>query len=174
MPYGTIGKLKLSRLILGSNLMGGYSHSRDLSYVGPLMRAYNTEEKILETLALAEAEGINTISQGDSNLIQKYNDQCGGHLQQLGPLHIREGDDDEKIRSSIKQLVDTGPAAIYIFGHDSDLLVRAGRVEHDCQSAAVGPRRGITGRRRWALAARGDGVRKSTSRPRFLFQDVSQ
>ena len=98
MPYGTIGKLKISRLILGSNLMGGYSHSRDLSYVGPLMQAYNTEEKIMETLALAEAEGINTISQGDSNLIQKYNDQYGGHMQQLGPLNIREGDDDEKHR----------------------------------------------------------------------------
>ena len=66
MPYGTIGKLKISRMILGSNLMGGYSHSRDLAYVGPLMQAYNTEEKIMETLALAEAEGINTISQGDS------------------------------------------------------------------------------------------------------------
>ncbi|MFZ5831564.1 MAG: hypothetical protein ACOY3P_15880, partial [Planctomycetota bacterium] len=55
MPCGHIGKLKLSRMILGSNLMGGFSHARDLPYVASLMRAYNTEEKILETLALAEA-----------------------------------------------------------------------------------------------------------------------
>ncbi len=129
MPYGTIGKLKISRLILGSNLMGGYSHSRDLAYVGPLMQAYNTEEKIMETLALAEAEGINTISQGDSNLIRKYNTDHGGHMQQLGPLNIREGDSDESIKTSIKRLIDQGPAAIYIFGHDGDLLVRAGRVD---------------------------------------------
>jgi hypothetical protein len=129
MPCGTIGKLKLSRLILGSNLMGGYSHSRDLRYVSNLMRAYNTEEKILETLALAEAEGINTISQGDWELVQKYNNQCGGHMQQLRPLNVKEGDDDEKVKASIRELVDQGAAAIYLFGHDSDKLVRAGRVD---------------------------------------------
>ncbi len=129
MPCGMIGKLKISRMILGSNLMGGYSHSRDLAYVGPLMQAYNTQEKIMETLALAEAAGINTISQGDSNLIRKYNTDHGGHIQQLGPLHIREEDSDESIKTSIKRLIDQGPAAIYIFGHDGDLLVRAGRVD---------------------------------------------
>ena len=85
IPCGMIGNVKISRLILGSNLMGGYSHSRDLSYVGPLMTHYNTEEKIMETLALAESEGINTISQGDAQLIKKYNERYGGNLQQLGP-----------------------------------------------------------------------------------------
>ncbi|MHB8957396.1 MAG: hypothetical protein ACYC4U_30915 [Pirellulaceae bacterium] len=129
MPCGTIGKLKISRMILGSNLMGGYAHSRDLQYVGALMRAYNTEEKILDTLALAESVGINTVSQGDMQLIQKYNDERGGHMQQLGPLNIREEDSDDKIRTGIKQIVDQGSAAIYIFGHDGDLMVRAGRVD---------------------------------------------
>jgi hypothetical protein len=128
-PCGTIGKLKISRLILGSNLMSGYSHSRDLQYVGALMRAYNTEEKILETLALAESLGINTVSQGDMQLIQKYNQTHGGHLQQLAPLHIREDNTDEEIRTAIKAIVDQGSAAIYVFGHDSDQIVRAGRVE---------------------------------------------
>ena len=129
MPRGKIGNLQLSRVILGSNLMCGYSHSRDLRYVGPLMRAYNTEEKILETLALAEASGINTLSQGDWQLVQKYNTQHGGHMQQLRPLNIKDGDSDQKIKDSIKELVDQGGAAIYVFGHDGDLLVRAGRVD---------------------------------------------
>ena len=129
MPYGMIGKVKISRLILGSNLMSGYSHSRDLAYVGSLMTAYNTEEKIMETMALAEAEGINTISQGDAQLIQKYNQRYGGKMQQLGPLHIAENDDEQTIRDSVRKLVDTGPAAIYVFGHDGDKLVRAGRTD---------------------------------------------
>ncbi len=43
MPQGRIGNVTLSRVILGSNLMTGFSHSRDLRYVGPLMRAYNSE-----------------------------------------------------------------------------------------------------------------------------------
>ncbi len=136
MPCGSIGNLKLSRLILGSNLMGGHSHSRDLRYVAMLMRAYNTEEKILETLALAEAQGINTISQGDWQLVQKYNTKHGGHLQQLRPLNIKVGDSDQKVKDSIKQLVDQGAAAIYVFGHDGDQVVRAGRV--DMIARAVG------------------------------------
>ena len=36
-------------------------HCRDLKYVNSLFRAYATEEKILETLALAEQHGINTV-----------------------------------------------------------------------------------------------------------------
>ncbi|MFZ5833323.1 MAG: hypothetical protein ACOY3P_24805, partial [Planctomycetota bacterium] len=38
-------------------------------------------------------------------------------------------DSDEKVKDSIKELVDQGAAAIYIFGHDGDLLVRAGRID---------------------------------------------
>ena len=41
MPCGKIGNLTLSRVILGTNIMGGWAHARDLCYVGPLMRAYN-------------------------------------------------------------------------------------------------------------------------------------
>src|SRR5689334_6114675 len=49
MPYGMIGKVKISRMLLGGNLVGGVMHSRDLKYVGALFRAYVTEEKIMET-----------------------------------------------------------------------------------------------------------------------------
>ena len=158
MPCGMIGKVKISRVILGSNLMGGYSHSRDLSYVGPLMRAYNTEEKILETLALAESVGINTISQGDWTLVNKYNNEHGGHMQQLGPLNIKIDDDDQKVRDSVRQLVDQGPAAIYIFGHDSDLLVRDGRVDMIGKAIQWIQDEGVAGWCGRTLAARGDGV----------------
>ena len=43
---GTIGKVRISRLFLGGNLIGGWAHSRDLSYISSLFRAYNTEAKI--------------------------------------------------------------------------------------------------------------------------------
>ncbi len=129
MPYGTIGSVKISRVILGSNLMTGFSHSRDLRYVGPLMRAYNSEEKILETLAIAEANGINTLSQGDWKIVQKYNTECGGKMQQLGPLKIKTEHSDAEIKASIKQLVDQGSTAIYLHGHTTDLLVRGGMVD---------------------------------------------
>jgi len=47
---------------MGGNLIGGYSHSRDLDYVSTLMRRYNTEVKIRETIELAEAHGIMAIN----------------------------------------------------------------------------------------------------------------
>jgi len=61
MPYGQIGDVKISRLILGSNLIGGYAHSRDLLYVSKLFHAYNTDQKILDTFELAEQLGVNSI-----------------------------------------------------------------------------------------------------------------
>jgi hypothetical protein len=129
MPRGTIGSVQISRVILGSNLMTGYSHSRDLRYVGPLMRAYNSEEKILETLSIAEANGINTLSQGDWKIVQKYNTECGGKMQQLGPLKIKKEHSDVDVKNSIKQLVDQGSTAIYLHGHTTDLLVMNGMVD---------------------------------------------
>jgi len=51
LPTGTIGKVKISRLICGGNLITGYAHSRDLIYVSSLLKAYFTEAKIMETWA---------------------------------------------------------------------------------------------------------------------------
>jgi hypothetical protein len=60
VPQGTLGKLKMCRLILGGNLIGGGAHSRDLIYVPSLFRAYNTDRKIFETFELAERAGVDT------------------------------------------------------------------------------------------------------------------
>ena len=62
MPMGKIGPVELSRLMLGGNLISGYSHSRDLTYVSQLMKRYNTEFRILNTLEIAESQGINAIN----------------------------------------------------------------------------------------------------------------
>ena len=88
MPYGTIGDLRISRLILGSNMPG--AHSRDLLYVRELARAYNTKERMLDTFELAESQGINTILQGNPRLIQEYNAKRGGNLRQIRPFRTSE------------------------------------------------------------------------------------
>src|SRR5210317_1123124 len=61
LPAGKIKGVTISRIICGGNLIGGYAHSRDLIYVSPLLKHYFTEEKILETMEIAEENGINTI-----------------------------------------------------------------------------------------------------------------
>jgi hypothetical protein len=59
LPKGKLGKYEISRLVLGCNPMGGWSHSRDLSYVGQLSRRWHTDIKMKETWAVAEQAGIN-------------------------------------------------------------------------------------------------------------------
>ena len=61
LPTGTIGQVKMSRVICGGNLLSGYAHSRDLIYVSNLLKAYFTDAKIMETWAKCEQNGINTM-----------------------------------------------------------------------------------------------------------------
>lgn len=49
LPQGEICGVKISRLVLGGNLIGGWAHARDLMYVSNLFKAYNTEAKVFET-----------------------------------------------------------------------------------------------------------------------------
>ena len=60
-PTGKLGTLNVTRLFLGCNQVSGYSHSRDLNYVGRLMREYQTDDRVLNTWQLAEEQGINTV-----------------------------------------------------------------------------------------------------------------
>src|SRR5689334_22101776 len=55
-PEGQIAGQKFSRLMMGGNLIAGWSHSRDLTYVSTLMRRYNTPAKIRETLESGESQ----------------------------------------------------------------------------------------------------------------------
>ena len=58
---GQQARFELSRLIAGGNLIGGWAHARDLIYVSKLVKTYHTDEKVMQTLALAEKCGINAL-----------------------------------------------------------------------------------------------------------------
>src|SRR6266568_4155232 len=90
MPQGKIGKVNISRLICGGNLISGYAHSRDLMYVSPLLTHYFTDEKILETWSLCEQQGVNTMilfpaDKRAAGLYEKYRNR-GGKIQYLAQL----------------------------------------------------------------------------------------
>src|SRR5512143_2649045 len=61
LPLGRIGKLKISRLICGGNLINGYAHARDMIYISELLKHYFTDEKIIQTWEICEQCGINTM-----------------------------------------------------------------------------------------------------------------
>ncbi len=133
LPQGRIGNLSVSRLLLGGNLLTHYTHSRDLKYVYNLTAHYNTEEKIFETMALAEAHGINTLSihnpPGIVNMLKKYRRRHNGKMQWI-ICPIAEITDDMKAYADMtKELVDDGSEAIYLWGVRSDPLCAQGRMD---------------------------------------------
>lgn len=120
MPCGKIGKVDISRLFLGGNLIGGWAHSRDLLYVSKLFKAYNTEQKIFETLELAEQCGVNTIliDPRDWEPVLKYNRERKRNFQSL--VCTLPDVEKAKMADHIKQIVDKGAHLIYIHGLVAD------------------------------------------------------
>jgi len=125
LPCGTIGKVKLNRLILGGNLIGGVAHSRDLTYVSELIRNYFTDEKIMETWQLAEECGINTMSAWPSDkmlrVYKRYRDERGGRIQWLGHTNFK--------KKSLQTCIDNGAVGIYVCGDPTDMCVKASRLD---------------------------------------------
>jgi hypothetical protein len=127
LPCGKIGNLTISRLICGGNLIGGWAHSRDLTYVSPLLKHYFTDEKIIETLEICEQNGINAIIAGTNSLavIKKYWDERGGKIQWLTQC-VPQADD---LETDAKKAIDAGAAGAFLIGNVGDEWSRAGKVE---------------------------------------------
>ncbi len=122
VPHGQLGDLKISRVILGGNLMGGWAHARDLIYVSKLIKAYHHREKVYETLQLAEACGINTILTSPllCDVIVDYWKQVGGKAQFISDCGGGE------LLESIQRSIDNGAASCYVHGGIADTLVEKG------------------------------------------------
>ncbi len=126
MPCGQIGDLKISRIFCGGNLIGGWAHARDLIYVSPLVKAYHTDEKIFETLELAEELGINTILTNpvSDRVINRYWNERGGEIQWFSDCAA-----GSSIEEGIKRSVDNGAHAVYVQGGIADKAVRDGQID---------------------------------------------
>jgi hypothetical protein len=133
LPRGQIGKLRISRLILGGNLLTHFTHSRDLKYVYTLAAKYNTDEKIMETLALAERHGINTLSMHNPphpmSVLRRYRKERGGRIQWIICPTAPVEPDMVKYRQHVEELLADGCEAIYLWGVHADSLVAQGRLD---------------------------------------------
>lgn len=133
LPLGKIGKLYVSRMLLGGNLLTHYTHSRDLRYVYKLAEHYNTDEKIWETLAAAEANGINTVSMHNPphpmEVLRRYRKERGGKIQWIICPTARIEKDLSKYRQEVESLIKDGCEAIYLWGVFGDALVAEGDID---------------------------------------------
>ena len=133
LPKGKIGKLEVSRLLLGGNLLSHYTHSRELRYVYNLAAHYNTEKKIFETLAIAEQQGINTLaitaSVGITGMLKRYREKHGGKIQWIMCHGTPIEPGLAKYEEQVQKTIDDGADAIYIFGGHGDALAIAGKID---------------------------------------------
>jgi hypothetical protein len=131
VPRGKIGKIEISRLICGGNLISGYAHSRDLIYVSRLLKAYFTEEKIMETWSLCEQQGVNTMIFTPSDqkalaIYRQYRAQ-GGRMQCLAQLAPEK--DDPGMKACIQEAVDAGVVGALLVGNYGDAWTREGAID---------------------------------------------
>jgi hypothetical protein len=133
MPMGKItgklGSVQLSRLVLGCNHITHFIHCRDLRYVNELAMHYNTEAKIMETMAVAEQHGVNTIMMHNDPrgmpIVRKYVNQNGGRIQRIvapDPFSPEIDFYSEQIR----RLADDGVCAMYVHGNHAERFLARG------------------------------------------------
>lgn len=123
LPKGKLGKHQISRLIIGSNPINGFAHSRDLGYVGPLFKAYHTEKKVFDTLSMAEQAGINCIGSGFTSLelLQKYKKETGSKILVIGQVGLNRN--TTNIYEQFDQATGFGVDIIQLHGEWCDRLV---------------------------------------------------
>ncbi len=124
LPKGMLHKHKVSRLVMGGNLIGGWAHARDLLYAPDLFKAYNTETKIYETLSLGEKAGINAISVAHSSvpLMMKYKRMTGSDIQIIS--QVSADMEKKNYYDQINEAIDLGVDIVQILGNLTDWLVR--------------------------------------------------
>jgi uncharacterized membrane protein YphA (DoxX/SURF4 family) len=128
VPAGIIKDVTLSRLIIGGNLISGFAHSRDLIYVSTWLKKYFTDEKVIETLWLCQASGINTAifrcDEDTIRILKKFWSR-GGKMQWLAQTYP-DGDD----LTNVKLAVDNGAVGALIQGGIADRIVLNSQLEY--------------------------------------------
>ena len=126
LPTGQLGELNVSRMIMGCNLISGYAHARDLKYANSLFKAYNTDQKALETFHLAEMAGINAtfMVNRDYHLFERYQKIYGGNMKTIYQTYLKE----DNFYGDIDLAIANGASTLYIQGAESDRYVREEKI----------------------------------------------
>ncbi len=129
IPTGKLGKLTFTRLIAGHNLVGFQAHSRDLIYTSQLLRAYFTDDKVLETYQKYEEHGINAsmlrVEAHSLELAKRYMKERGGKLQWMAQLVINEQDQT----SDLEKAAELGVVAAHVRGLEGDRFFKSERMD---------------------------------------------
>ena len=147
MAKGKIKNLEIGRLLLGGNLLTHFTHSRDLRYVYNLTAHYNTEEKILETMRVAEAHGVDTLvihtAPGVVSMLKKYRYKLGGKMKWIICTTAQVDTEPDAYAKQVKMLVEEGVDAVYLWGVSADRLVSQGKVDMIAKAVQIAKDNGV-------------------------------
>ncbi len=147
LPQGKIADLSIGRVLLGGNLLTHYTHSRDLKYVYNLCAHYNTDEKIIETMALAERHGVNTLVVHTVprilDTLKRYREEHGGAIQWIICPTIQVDADPKGYAAQVRDLAALGVEAVYLWGVTSDRLVEQGNIDAIARAVDIGHEHGL-------------------------------
>jgi len=121
IPKTKIGDLEVSRVIMGGNLIGGWAHARDLIYASKLVKAYHTDDRVMQTLLLAERCGINALITNPvlARIVNKYWRETGGKMQ-----FISDCGGSPTLEGGILASEKAGASAMYAHGGMTDYYVK--------------------------------------------------
>jgi uncharacterized membrane protein YphA (DoxX/SURF4 family) len=127
LPKGKLGDLEISRMIMGCNLISGWAHARDLLYANTLFKAYNTNQKILETFHLAEMAGITASFLTNDNypIFNKYKKLYGSSMKSICQTYLKP----DNFFGDIDKAIANGADTLYIQGGEADRYVREGNIK---------------------------------------------
>ena len=116
--YAKIGNVRLSRLILGGNMIGGWAHCRDMTFYDKLVKAYFADERVFRNFRIAEACGVNTILTNPAlmRVINRYWREEGGKIKFISDCGYPGG----VIKGAIAS-VENGASMVYCHGGHSDV-----------------------------------------------------
>ena len=115
--YGRIGDVRLSRLLLGGNMIGGWAQSRDMGVYNKLVKAYFTDERIFRNFRIAEACGVNTILTNPAlmRVINRYWREEGGRIKFISDCGHHDG-----ALAGARVSVENGASLVYLHGGHAD------------------------------------------------------
>jgi hypothetical protein len=122
---------------MGSNLINGITHSRDLYYARQLVKQYNTEKKLMETYSLADQAGINMTNMGLPvyKVFDKFKKISGSKMMSCVQALINEKEQKDRYfaysdrLSDFKVSMELGAETMYVHGSSGDSLCRSGRLD---------------------------------------------
>ncbi len=115
MPYGTIGNLRISRLIADNSYLSNEFFGQHSIHLQELAQTYFSKERIYYTLKSMEVQGINTMILSLKNVIDHklmdYFKEWNSQLQWISEI---KANTLEKFEEYVRRNVDYGASAILI------------------------------------------------------------